>query len=198
MAISGSGGWTPAVRCYVYNRQLRFSGYMHNVPPQIVADVEYAAGYFFDDPSRPGLYIPTVGGGTIYLAELLQEMDVIDPPIIGRARRGMTFDEYQELAQRTSSDEMTISAGLSMAIMGIAGESGEVADLVKKYLFHKHPLDREKIVEEAGDLMWYIAELCAVMDVSMDEVATKNIEKLKRRYPNGFDPERSLHRAENA
>lgn len=51
---------------------------MHNVPREVVVDAEYAACYFFDDPSRPGLYVPTVGGGTIYLSELLQEMDVID------------------------------------------------------------------------------------------------------------------------
>lgn len=86
-----------------------------------------------------------------------------------------------------------------MAVMGISGESGEVADLVKKFMFHQHPLDREKLIEELGDLMWYIAELCATLGASMDEVARGNIEKLRKRYPNGFDPERSLNRlGENA
>lgn len=78
MAVSGAGTWKPAVRVYVYNRQLKFSGYMHNVPPEVVCDPEYAAGYFYDNPSRPGIYVGTVGGGTIYLSQLLQEMDIID------------------------------------------------------------------------------------------------------------------------
>lgn len=77
MAIAGSG--TPAVRVYVYNRQMHFSGYIHNVPDSVIWEPLYAAAYFYDNPSYPGIYIGTVGGGTIELAELLEEMDIIDP-----------------------------------------------------------------------------------------------------------------------
>lgn len=79
MAVSGAGGWLPAVRVYVYNRQLKLGGYAHNVPPQVIWEPLYAAAYFYDNPSYPGIYVGTVGGGTIELAELLEEMDVIDP-----------------------------------------------------------------------------------------------------------------------
>lgn len=82
MAMESDKGKTPAVRCFIHNRKLILSGHSVNVPSSIVCDPEYAAGYFYDNPSRPGIYVPTVGGGTVYLSHLLQEMDIIDRIII--------------------------------------------------------------------------------------------------------------------
>lgn len=106
----------------------------------------------------------------------------------------MNFAEYQEAAQRTSNPDMTIWESLIMAQMGLSGESGEISDVIKKWRFHGHELDRAKLIEEAGDLMWYLAELCSALGVTMEKVAIANIEKLQRRYPEGFSSERSIHR----
>lgn len=78
MAVSGSGGWIPAVRVYIYRRKLVFSGYMHNVPREVIWLPEQAAARFIDCPDAY-IYVPTSqDGGTIYLAELLKEVGLID------------------------------------------------------------------------------------------------------------------------
>ena len=109
----------------------------------------------------------------------------------------MTMNEYQRLAQRTSNTT-TYSGKLENAILGISGEGGECADLFKKYLFQGHELDKAKLAEEVGDLLWYIAELASGLGITLEELAQRNVDKLKGRYPDGFDPERSIHRSEYA
>ena len=105
----------------------------------------------------------------------------------------MEMNEYQQLAQRTSpNDHERIVNGC----LGLAGESGECCDIVKKVLFQGHNLDREKLCDELGDVLWYIAETAAGLGVTLDDIAERNINKLRNRYPNGFDPERSIHRPE--
>jgi NTP pyrophosphatase (non-canonical NTP hydrolase) len=104
------------------------------------------------------------------------------------------LDEYQKLAARTLSPLATDGTLLAVTALGLTGEAGEVADLLKKHLGHGHPLDREKLLKEVGDVCWYIAALCTVLDADLSEVAAANIEKLRRRYPEGFSTERSLHR----
>jgi NTP pyrophosphatase (non-canonical NTP hydrolase) len=105
----------------------------------------------------------------------------------------MTFDEYQQAAMRTASKgswEEQLAAG----VMGLCGEAGETCDYIKKVLFHGHPIDPNKVAEELGDQLWYIALTSDAIGIDMSEIAKRNIEKLKRRYPNGFDPERSINR----
>ena len=80
--------------------------------------------------------------------------------------------------------------------LGLAGEAGECADHVKKHLFQGHNLNCAHLAEEIGDVLWYCAELAAGINRSLDEIAEQNIAKLRKRYPNGFDSERSIHRAE--
>lgn len=106
----------------------------------------------------------------------------------------MTGNEYQRRAMRTRNPELDDQQMLTNGVMGLCGETGEVADLVKKHLFHGHPLDREALVKELGDVAWYLAECAAALHVDLDQVLEKNIEKLEKRYPEGFDPERSIHR----
>ena len=80
--------------------------------------------------------------------------------------------------------------------LGLTGEAGEVADIVKKYIFHGHTLDRKEIVKELGDVLWYVALICETIGYSIDEVMCINIEKLKARYPEGFTSEKSINREE--
>lgn len=101
----------------------------------------------------------------------------------------MTFDEYQADALRTAG-----SMDLAYQALGLAGEAGEVADLIKKHIGQGHPLDRDRLAKEIGDVLWHAAMLCRVLGLSFGAVAKGNIEKLRVRYPEGFSPERSQDR----
>lgn len=111
----------------------------------------------------------------------------------------MNTDKYQKLIARTLIDgpDFEISNREMMIILcaiGLAGEAGEVAELVKKGIFHQHGLNEEKLKKELGDCLWYIASLCTKLDLSMSEVMEDNIEKLTKRYPNGYSSEDSIKR----
>jgi NTP pyrophosphatase (non-canonical NTP hydrolase) len=109
------------------------------------------------------------------------------------------FDEYQSLALRTASAASTATelTLLDAAALGLSGESGEIADHVKKILYHGHPLDdatRDKIAKEIGDILWYCAIGARGIGVNLSEIARMNVEKLRKRYPEGFSTEKSLNR----
>ena len=106
----------------------------------------------------------------------------------------MTLNEYQHQAQRTVQITTNMTDKIINGCMGLNGESGECIDLLKKNLYQGHPLDREHLIEELGDVLWYAAELAAGLNCPLEEVAARNIAKLRKRYPDGFDPERSIHR----
>ncbi|MGC8801601.1 MAG: nucleotide pyrophosphohydrolase [Chloroflexus aggregans] len=108
----------------------------------------------------------------------------------------MNADEYQQLALRTLAAGLNRQERLTNAALGLTGEAGEVADTVKKHLFHGHPLDREAMMKELGDVLWYAALACDALDTSLSTVMAANIEKLRRRYPEGFSSERSQQRNE--
>ena len=108
----------------------------------------------------------------------------------------MTGYEYQQLAMRTAPKGMYPDDLALNAALGLAGEAGEFADIVKKYQFQGHQIDTTHLAKELGDILWYVAMGCESLNMSMDAVMEANIEKLKMRYPDGFDPERSQHRAE--
>ena len=105
----------------------------------------------------------------------------------------MTLNEYQAHAQRTSNTR-TPSDKIENGLLGLFGEGGECADIVKKYYYQGHELDRNHLAKELGDVLWYVAELAAGLDMPLEYIASMNIEKLKKRYPDGFDPEKSIHR----
>jgi NTP pyrophosphatase (non-canonical NTP hydrolase) len=84
---------------------------------------------------------------------------------------------------------------LELGAMGLAGESGEYVDIVKKMLFHDHGLDTVKMALELGDILWYLAYSAHALNLTLSQIADLNIEKLKRRYPDGFSAERSINRA---
>lgn len=105
----------------------------------------------------------------------------------------MEANKYQEAALRTASSLKPEDLILN-GVLGLAGESGEVVDLVKKHLFQGHELDKEKLVDELGDVCWYVAIIAKGLGYSLEEIMRMNIEKLLKRYPNGFEVERSINR----
>ena len=106
----------------------------------------------------------------------------------------MTFDEYQALAERTINPHLGTQEMLRHGVFGIAAEAGEVAGLFQKE-YQGHLLTDEALIKELGDVLWMVAEICTARDIPMDSVALTNIEKLKKRYPEGFTSERSRNRA---
>lgn len=107
----------------------------------------------------------------------------------------MTINQYRMLAQRTSNTN-TKSDKLENGCLGLAGETGEVCDILKKYFYQGHDLDKAKLIEELGDVCWYIAEIATGLGEPLEEIMLANIAKLRRRYPDGFDPDRSINREE--
>lgn len=108
----------------------------------------------------------------------------------------MDLSEYQALAARTLGRDRTPEQQLANAALGLTGEAGEVAELIKKHLFHATPLDHDALIKELGDCLWYIAAFATNLDLSLSDIADRNIAKLRRRYPEGFDPDRSRNRTE--
>ncbi|MGL5345841.1 MAG: nucleoside triphosphate pyrophosphohydrolase family protein [Peptostreptococcaceae bacterium] len=104
-----------------------------------------------------------------------------------------TFKEYQNQVQRTRSFN---ESELTNYTLGLVCEAGEFGDIIKKHLYHNHELDVEEVVKELGDVMWYLSNICNVLDIQLSDVATGNIDKLKKRYPNGFSSEDSINRSE--
>ena len=109
----------------------------------------------------------------------------------------MTINEYQELAMTTLNKDLSKKDILINGVMGLCGESGEAIDLVKKWLAQGHELDEDKLIKEIGDVAWYIAEIATVLGVTLEDVLTRNIEKLRARYPDGFKYRDSLNRKED-
>lgn len=108
----------------------------------------------------------------------------------------MTINEYQALALRTLNPDLDKRDVLVNGVMGLCGESGEAIDLVKKHLHQGHLLDRAGLLKELGDIAWYLAETAHALDADLETVLQMNIDKLRRRYPEGFDAGQSIERAE--
>ena len=95
----------------------------------------------------------------------------------------MTGNEYQSKAMRTATLKCFDPAN---AALGLTGEAGEVADEVKKCLYQGREWDSAKIIEKLGDVMWYVALMAEYFGASLDFVMEYNIDKLQKRYPDGF------------
>ena len=108
----------------------------------------------------------------------------------------MEINEYQTLAMTTLNPALSQKDVLINSVMGLCGESGEAIDIVKKWLAQGHELDREHLAKELGDIAWYLAEAATALDLNLEDILEANIEKLKKRYPEGFDIHRSLERNE--
>jgi NTP pyrophosphatase (non-canonical NTP hydrolase) len=108
----------------------------------------------------------------------------------------MTGNEYQTAAMRTSSKTSSADQHLINGALGLAGESGGVAEIVKKAFMQGHPLNLEHIAKELGDILWYVAETATAIGYDLDTIMQMNIDKLKKRYPYGFSADRSRNRDE--
>ena len=106
----------------------------------------------------------------------------------------MRLNEYQQLAQRTANPELTQFEKVENGLMGCCGEAGEAIDILKKHRYQGHEFNGDKAIEEIGDLMWYIAQFATGIGVTMEEIAIRNIEKLRKRYPVEFNVEQSINR----
>ena len=108
----------------------------------------------------------------------------------------MTINEYQDLAMKTLNPELSKKDVLINGVMGLCGESGEAIDIVKKHLHQGHELDKEKLAKELGDIAWYLAETAWALDIPLEDILQGNIDKLRRRFPEGFSTDRSVMREE--
>lgn len=109
--------------------------------------------------------------------------------------------EYQEKSSRTIPSLESIDTHKLLLVnfaMGLSGETGELVDHIKKHVFHGHDLDLDYVTKELGDILWYIAGMGTIAEIGLDQVCYENIEKLKKRYPNGFSEEASKEREEYA
>lgn len=108
----------------------------------------------------------------------------------------INFNQYQKEAFDLISEDGRKDMVLN-GVLGLAGESGECCDIVKKNRFQGHELNKEHLIEELGDVMWYIAEAASGLGVTLEEVAQYNLDKLHKRYHgNHFNKEDSIHRNE--
>ena len=109
----------------------------------------------------------------------------------------MQVNEYQELAMTTLNPELSKKDVLINSVMGLCGEAGEAIDVVKKWLAQGHELDKEHLAKELGDIAWYLAEAATALDMQLEDIFRANIDKLKKRYPQGFETKRSLIRQQD-
>lgn len=107
------------------------------------------------------------------------------------------INEYEVQAMRTLNPEvekMGKTALLDEALKGLAGEAGEALDILKKHQYQGHELDERSVISELGDAAWYLAEAAYALGIPLSKILNRNLDKLKRRYPNGFEVERSVKR----
>lgn len=164
-----------------------------------------------------------VGYGSFYLSTVQEWLEMYFE-IVGEEqdrRTKMTGNEYQKLAMRTNDGKCTDRlcglmeriedynsgtrigkhveeidvGGVINGLFGLSGEVGELTDMVKKWIFHNKSFDITHAQKELGDVMWYIAMTCESFGWSLDEIMQMNIDKLKKRYPDGFDTERANNRS---
>lgn len=106
----------------------------------------------------------------------------------------MTINEYQKLAMMTLNPTLERKDVLINGVMGLCGEAGEAIDIVKKWLAQGHELDKEHLAKELGDIAWYLAETAMALDLALEDILQANIDKLKKRYPEGFEADKSISR----
>ena len=106
----------------------------------------------------------------------------------------MTINEYQQLAMTTLNPALAKKDVLINGVMGLCGESGEAIDIVKKHLAQGHELDKEHLAKELGDIAWYLAEAATALEIPLEDILQANIDKLKKRYPEGFETKHSMVR----
>jgi NTP pyrophosphatase (non-canonical NTP hydrolase) len=108
----------------------------------------------------------------------------------------MNVNDYQKAALRTINPELSMEEQLVNGVMGLNGEAGECIDILKKALFQGHELDKEHLAIELGDVAWYLATSSYFLGYDLETIFKKNIEKLKKRFNDKFDADKSINRAD--
>lgn len=108
----------------------------------------------------------------------------------------MTEQQYIAEILRTYAGANEPSSKLTLGALGLAGEAGEVIDLIKKHVFQGHTIDQAQLLDELGDVLWYFMLICHTVGCQLEEIMACNVEKLQRRYPHGFEANRSVYRQE--
>lgn len=106
----------------------------------------------------------------------------------------MEIREFQRTSTRTLNKELSKEQQISNMIFGANGELGEVTDILKKHLYQGHEINKQHLAEEIGDTLFYIVNLCSIYDINIEDVLQMNVDKLKKRYKNGFSIESSINR----
>lgn len=109
----------------------------------------------------------------------------------------ITPNEYQQETLRTASGMNNQFPMVLNGVMGLCGEAGEVVDLLKKSYFQGHGLDKSHMAEELGDVAWYLSVSAFAIGYDLETILQMNVNKLRKRYPDGFDSYRSINREEN-
>lgn len=106
-------------------------------------------------------------------------------------------DIYQLDVLKYAPDYQHYMPNVLYAAIGMCGEAGEVSELIKKYAYHGHTMDKEHLARELGDVLWYVSYMADLFGYSLGEIMEMNQDKLAKRYPDGkFDEERSKNRKE--
>ncbi|WP_367357623.1 nucleoside triphosphate pyrophosphohydrolase family protein [Mesotoga sp.] len=106
----------------------------------------------------------------------------------------MQTDHFTKDVIRTVNKTLEPNEHLTNAALGLTGEAGEVAEIVKKAMFQGHSLNRDKIAEELGDVMFYVAYMVDTIGMTLDQIMSQNVTKRRNRYPDGFSVQKSVNR----
>ena len=106
----------------------------------------------------------------------------------------MTINEYQQAALRTESGMSKEYPRILNGLMGLNGEAGEAIDILKKHFFQGHKFDQEHMAKELGDIARYLAVTADAIGYDLETIFQMNVDKLKARYPDGFNTEQSRNR----
>lgn len=138
--------------------------------------------------------------------EVAELLDVKNVNTISRAVSGARYGNVEDassiislyplLVEKTRRSDLSVDEQIKNASMGLTGEAGEVVDIIKKYAYQGHELEVEELIDELGDVMYYLCWLCMLLQIDFSEICFNNMNKLTKRYPDGFDEERSINRAE--
>ncbi len=112
-------------------------------------------------------------------------------------KKEMTATEYQDGVEKTRNKFCSEEDEMKNYCLGMSSEVGELIGAIKHHLFHNWELDKPNIVEEMGDIIWYITALARTLNIDLNEILDYNLIKLRERYPDGFDPQKSIDRKEH-
>jgi NTP pyrophosphatase (non-canonical NTP hydrolase) len=135
------------------------------------------------------------------LAETRLEAGRIAGPEVVKLTTNTGLNRYQHYGIFVDSRVKplgTFTLDLLHAAVGTSGEAGELLDAVKKHWVYNKPLDRTNVIEELGDLEFYMAAMRLVLGVSRDQVLQANVDKLCKRYPAGYTDAAAAARADKA